>query len=89
MDAKLVPQNGFRRRQATTSKLEIPEGTLKEIKLLFHHDIASKEEKFIIPHSLIINLDQTPTQYVAVGQTTLAKKILKQFLSRAVPTNVL
>ena len=32
----------FRRRQATTSKLEIPEGTLKEIKLLFYHSIASK-----------------------------------------------
>ena len=57
----------FRRRQATTSKLEIPEGVLKEIKLLFHHDIASKVEKFSIPHSLIINLDQT----------TLAKKNTK------------
>ena len=37
---------GFRRRHATTSKLEIPEGALKETKLLFHHDIASKVEEF-------------------------------------------
>ena len=53
----LCRRMGFRRRQATTSKLEIPEGALKEIKLLFHHDIASKVEKISIPHSLIINLD--------------------------------
>ena len=68
---------GFHRRQATTSKLEIPEGLLKEIKLLFHHDIASKVENFSITHSLIVNLDQTPTKYVPVGRTTLAKKNTK------------
>ena len=61
---------GFRRRQATTSTLEIPEGALKEITMLFHHDIVTKVAKFNIPDSLIINLDQTPTKYV----TTLAKK---------------
>ena len=65
---------GFRRRQATTSKLEIPEAALKEIKMLFHHDIVTKVAKFNIPDSLIINLDQTPTKYVPVGRTTLAKK---------------
>ena len=70
----LFRRMGFRRRHATTSKLEIPEGALKETKLLFHHDIASKVEEFNIPHSLIINLDQTPTKYVPVGRTTLAKK---------------
>ena len=68
---------GFRRRQATTSKLEIPEDTLKEIKLQFHHHIPSKVEKFSIPHSLIISLHQTPTKYVPVGRTTLAKKNTK------------
>ena len=68
---------GFRRCQATTPKLEIPEGALKEIKLLFHHDIASKVEIFSIPHSLIISLDQTPTKCVLVGRTTLAKKNTK------------
>ena len=65
---------GFRRRQATTSKLEIPEGALKEIKMLFHHDIVTKVAKFNIPDSLIINLDQRPTKYLPVGHTTLAKK---------------
>ena len=50
---------------------------MKEIKLLFHHDISSKVQKFSIPHSLIINLDQTPTKYVPAGLTTLAKKNTK------------
>ena len=68
---------GFRRCQATTSKLEIPEGKLKEIKLLFHHNIASKVEKFSIPHSRIINLDQTPTKDVPAGRTKLAKENTK------------
>ena len=73
----LYRKMGFRRRQATTSKWEIPEGALKEIKLLFHHDIASKVGKFSIQHSCIINLDQAPTKYVPVGRTTLAKKNTK------------
>ena len=73
----LCRRMGFRRRQATTSKLEIPESALEEIKLLFRHDIASKVEKFSIPHSLIINLDQTLSKYVLVGRTTLAKKNTK------------
>ena len=70
----LFRRMGFRRHQTKTSKLEIPEGALKEIKMLFHHDIVIKVEKFNIPDSLIINLDQTPTKYVPSGRTTLAKK---------------
>ena len=69
----LFRRMGFRRGQATTFD-EIPEGALTEIKMLFHHDIVTKVAKFNIPDSLIINLDQTPTKYVPVGQTTLAKK---------------
>ena len=46
----LFRRMGFRHRHATTSKLEIPEGALKETKLLFHHDIASKVEEFNILH---------------------------------------
>ena len=76
MGAKLVPQNEFPPSPSYNIKTgnEIPE---KEIKLLFHHDIASKVEKFSIPHSFIINLVQTPTKYIPVGQTTLAKKNTK------------
>ena len=38
---------------------------------LFHHDIASKAEKFYIN----INIDQAPTTDVPVGQSPLAKKV--------------
>ena len=85
----LYRRMGFRRRQAIASKLEISEGALKEIKLLFHHDIASKVEIFSIPHSLIISLDQTPKSAYLLGGRHWLRKTLKQFLSRAVPTNVL
>ena len=70
----LFRRMGFRRHQATTSKLEILEGALKEIKMLFHHDIVTEVAKFNIPDSVTINLDQMPTKYVPVGRTTLAKK---------------
>ena len=78
----LFRRMGFRRRQATTSKLEIPEGALKEIKVLFHHDIITKVTKFNIPDSLIISLDQTSTKHVPVGHTTLAKRNSKTVTSK-------
>ena len=65
---------GFVRRRGTTAKLEIPDGAFKEAQLLFTHDIVSKVDKYNIPDSLIINIDQTPTKYVPVSRSTLAKK---------------
>ena len=38
------------------------------------HRIVQKVEKYSIPPSLIINIDQTPTKYVPVSKSTLAKK---------------
>ena len=61
---------GFLRRKATTTKLEIPEGAVKEATLLFHYDIVSKVERF----DIVININQTPIKYVPVGQSSLAKK---------------
>ena len=65
---------GFVRRRGTTAKLEIPDGAFKEAQLLFTHDIVSKVDKYNIPDSLIINIDQTPTKYVPVRRSTLPKK---------------
>ena len=65
---------GLVRRRGTTSKLEIPDGAFKEAQLLFTHDIVSKLDKYNIPDSLIINIDQTPTKCVPVSRSTLAKK---------------
>ena len=72
-------QSLFRRmkfvpRRATTSKLEIPDGAFKEAKLLYLNEIVSKVNRYKIPDSLIINIDQTPTKYVPVGKSTLAAK---------------
>ena len=58
----------FVRRRGTKAKLEIPDGAFKEAQLLFTHDIMSKVDKYNIPDSLIINIDQTPTKYVPVSR---------------------
>ena len=70
----LFRRMGFVRRRGTTAKLEIPDGASKEAQLLFTHDIVPKVDKYNIPDSLIINIDQTPTKYVPVSRSTLAKK---------------
>ena len=57
-----------------TSKLPILEGAIKEAGLLFLDDIVSKVKRHQIPDASILNLDQIPSKYVTVAQTTLAKK---------------
>ena len=54
---------GFKKRMRTTGKVEIPEGARKEAELLYLHNIVTIVEKYEIPHSLIMNLDQTPLKY--------------------------
>ena len=66
----LFRRMGFVRRRGTTAKLEIPDGAFKEAQLLFTHDIVSKVDKYNIPDSLIINIDQTPTKYVPVSRSS-------------------
>ena len=70
----LFRRMGFVRRRWTTAKLEIPDDAFKEAQLLFTHDIVSKVDKYNISDSLIINIDQTPTKYVPISRSTLAKK---------------
>ena len=64
----------FVHRRETTAKLEIPDGAFKEAQLLLTHGIMSKVDKYNIPDSLIINIDQTLTKYVPASRSTLAKK---------------
>ena len=64
----------FVRRRRTTAKLEITDGAFKKAQLLLTHYIVSKVDKYNIPDSLIINIDQTLTKYVPVSRSTLAKK---------------
>ena len=80
---------GLRRLQATTSKLEIPEGTLKEIKLQFHDDIASNWNDLVSYIHLSLTWNKRLQSTYLLGGRHCLRKILKQFQSRAVPTNVL
>ena len=70
----LLQRTGFRRRAATTSKVEIPDSAKKEAGLRHHHCITGIVEKHKIPESLVINSNQTPSKYVQVGRFTMAPK---------------
>ena len=58
----------------TTGTVEIPEGARKEAEFLYLHKITSLIEKFKIPESLVLNLDQTPLKYVPAMNHTMAKR---------------
>jgi hypothetical protein len=60
------------RRRATTPKLPVPEGLLKEIKLSFQREIHPLVKDHSIPDSLVIYHDQTPLTLVSVSSNTLA-----------------
>ena len=70
----LFQRMGFVRRQATTSKVQISEEVRQDIQLTFNHSIVSKIEKYKIPPSMVINLDQTPSKFVPSCNKTLAQK---------------
>ena len=70
----LFRRMGFKRRLRTTGKVEIPEGARKEAELLFIHNIVSVVERYEIPDSLIMNMDQTPLKYVPAMNHTMAKR---------------
>ena len=65
---------GYKRRFGTTSKVPIPDKARNEIELILMHKIVQKVEKYNIPHSLILNADQTPSKYVPTACYTLAEK---------------
>ena len=69
----LFRQMGFL-RMATMAKIPMLDEACKEIELAFLHKIVQKVEEHNIPHSLIINVDQTSSKYVSVGRSTLAEK---------------
>ena len=70
----LLRRMGYKRRVATTAKLEIPPGARREAELLYHFDIVKKIESHNIPPELVIAFDQTPSKFVPVGRTTMAKR---------------
>ena len=75
-ERSILQRLGFRRRVATTGKVEVPEGARKESGLQHHFRIVNIIEKQNIPKSLVLNGDQKPPKYVTVGRTTMALKNL-------------
>ena len=74
----LLQRIEFRRREATTSKVEIPDSAKKEAGLQHHYHIKSIVEKHKTSGSLVISSDQTPSKYVQVGSFTVAPKGAKK-----------
>ena len=71
---RLFVRMGFVKRACTTARPEIPEGVRKESELIFHHEITSLVERYSIPSTLSINIDQTPLKYAPVSSRTMATK---------------
>ena len=59
------------RRKATTEKIPVNPGLLKEAKLHFQRQIKQMQEWHQIPDDLVINFDQTPLSYVCIPNHTL------------------
>ena len=62
------------RRMATTSKVPVAPGILKEVKLDYQRKIKQLQEWHTIPEELILNFDQTPLPYICSSNHTLHKK---------------
>ena len=62
----------FKKRQKTSSAVDIPDSARKEIKYLFYHDIVDAVERYKIPLSLVLNLDRKTLKYVPVCNDTMA-----------------
>ena len=69
---------GLAKETATTAKVPISSGFVKEIDFTFYQSIKRIVDIFDIPHDLIINLDQTSLPYCLVNQYTMAEKGSKQ-----------
>ena len=70
----LMQRAGWSRRKETTGKPPLPKGAVEEAGIIFHHRIAKLVEKYKIPPSMIINIDQTPMKYAPVANFTLNKR---------------
>ena len=65
---------GYTRRASTTSRPPVPQGLYSECRRDYLQHIDSKIKKYGIPPELVLNSDQTPSSYVSVGKSTMARK---------------
>ena len=61
-------------RIATTEKILVADGLLKEAKLSFQRKIKTLQAMHSVPEDLILNFDQTPLSYVCSASHTLHEK---------------
>ena len=59
------------KRMATTSKIPIAPGLVKEERLTFQRKIQALIKWHDIPKEFVLNFDQTPLSYITVGSNTL------------------
>ena len=76
----------FLRRAVTTSRPVITRSLWVEVRSQFLYEITDKVLKHNIPDELIINVDQTPSKFVATDNVTMAAKGEKH-ISRAGATD--
>lgn len=76
----------FSRRAVTTSRPIITRSLWTEVRLQYLFEIIDKALKYHIPDELIINVDQTPSKFVATDNVTMAAKGEKH-ISRAGATD--
>ena len=60
--------------------MDITDKTPKEIEYQHYYEIVSKFDRFKIPKTLVINLDQTPSLMVPVRKHTMTLKGSKHVL---------
>ena len=75
----ILQRLGFRRRVASTGKVEVPEGARKEAGLQHLFRIVNIKEKHNIPKFLVLKSDQILSKYVTVGRSTMTPKISSRF----------
>ena len=62
-------------RAKTTSKPEIPEHAKNEAALTMHHQIVDLVEKYQIPSSMLIRIDQTYNQFLLIQLISVGKTL--------------
>ena len=64
----------FSQRKATTSRPPVSSGAYEETKLRYHFALQKVVDEYDIPEELIITLDQTPTKFFNLSNSTMSKR---------------
>ena len=73
------------KQMATTSKIPIASGLLKEEQLTFQRKIQALIKCHDIPKYLVLDFDQTPLSYITVGNNTPENNTLELEAAKSVP----